>query len=237
MDGPTLYSSRRWGNTKAMQSGNLFLILSLLAWSTLVQAVTLPRRDQVLDVARHMLENWNISYVMGGSRIGDVSQCEQCNSCLHVKQPDKSQRLNACPSCNQCSLDCSHFTFEVFKQAGLSARYLTTSMMNELDGPELMKQYQLVDIGRRVERAIPGDLLVYEGHVVMLERKNRDQTGDVIHVTSGRDLKGPGLAIQRERRANLAQFRGPLLRILRHLDLVQELRQVYLDKTQGPVIK
>ena len=221
-----------------MQSGNLFLILSLFWSSSSLFAVTLPRRDQVLDVARHMLENWNISYVMGGNRIGDAGQCEQCNSCLHAKQPDKSERLKACPSCNQCSLDCSHFTYEVFKQAGLTSRYLTTSMMNELDGRVLMKDFQLVDIGRRVERAIPGDLLVFEGHVVMLERKYPDQTGDVIHVTSGRDLRGPGLGIQRERRASLAQFRGPLLRILRHLDLVQELRQVYLEKTQPtPLIK
>lgn len=218
-----------------MQAGKLFLFVLLACQATAVfgSGLKLPKRDQVLSVARHMLENWSISYVLGGHRIGDEVECDQCNRCLDLKKPDKSQRLQLCPTCTLCSLDCSHFTFHVFKEAGLGARYITTAMMNRMEGPALAKEFQLVDIGRRLERAMPGDLLVYEGHVVMLESKFRDQTGDIIHVTSGRDLRGPGLGIQRERRAQLAHYRGPLLRILRHLDLVHELRQVYLDKKRA----
>jgi hypothetical protein len=96
-------------------------------------------------------------------------------------------------------------------------------MMREL-GQDGLERYHLRDIGARVQRALPGDLLVYEGHVVLLERRLPQGRGDIIHVTSGRDLKGPGLGLQRERNVPLSGFRGPLQRILRHKDLVEELQ-------------
>lgn len=214
-----------------MAGGKIFLtILGFLLFVSQASAISLPKRDAVLDTARSMLENLSISYVLGGSRLGEVGLCEECNRCLAERKPDKTQRLVLCPKCQLCSLDCSHFTYEVYKQSGLGAKYLTTALMNSMEPLKLLHNYYLVDIGDRVERALPGDLLVYDGHVVMLERKYRDGTGDVIHVTSGRDLKGPGLGIQRERRIVLGQFRGQLLRILRHLDLVHELRDVYLER-------
>ncbi|MFY7927569.1 MAG: hypothetical protein ACOVS5_01750 [Oligoflexus sp.] len=215
-----------------MRYGKLFLSVLLLAsgWLALGQTLFLPRQQRVLDQARYVLEHWSISYVYGGSSWGDRNDCEQCNSCLAAKKPDKTLRLAVCPSCSSCSLDCSHFTYEVFKHAGLSARYLTTALMNRLDAPTLLRDYHLVDIGRRSQRALPGDLLVYDGHVVMLEKRHRDGRGDIIHVTSGRDLRGPGLGVQRERLAAIDSYRGPLLRILRHVELVQELRHVFLER-------
>lgn len=216
-----------------ISGGKFFLLLFFAGYAASLRAVSLPKRDAVLDVARTMLENHSVSYVLGGQKLGAPDQCAACNRCLDLKKPDKSERLSLCPVCESCSLDCSHFTFEVYKQSGLGAKYLTTAMMNALDPGTLVRDFYLVDVGADVERALPGDLLVYDGHVVMLERKHKDGTGDLIHVTSGKDLRGPGLGIQRERRRPLALFRGPLLRVLRHLDLVHELRAAYISEKKS----
>ncbi len=194
-------------------------------------AISLPKRQEVLQQAQYFLENWNLSYVYGGGKLGDPSQCERCNACLQEKQPDKSERLSQCPSCRECSLDCSHFTFEVFRKAGFPSRYLTTANMRELSRSDLQRNH-FTDVGDRVQRALPGDLLVYPTHVVLLERRLPQGRGDVIHVTSGKDLKGPGLGLQRERHVPLASFRGPLQRILRHNELVAELQTLFIER--GP---
>ncbi|MCX6130452.1 MAG: hypothetical protein NTX25_15495 [Proteobacteria bacterium] len=193
-------------------------------------AISLPVRQQVLAQARALLDNWSISYVLGGNRLGDLAACESCNQCLGRKHPEASQRLKLCPNCGSCSLDCSHFTYEVFKLAGMPSSYLTTSLMKDLDADRLMRSYHLIDVGQTSRRALPGDLLVFDGHVVMLEKKHADGTGDLIHVTSGRDLRGPGLGIQRERHVVMDSFRGPLLRVLRHVDLVRELRDFSMER-------
>ncbi|RZA22485.1 MAG: hypothetical protein EOP10_15340 [Proteobacteria bacterium] len=211
--------------------GKFFLLILFgLSFGSQAFAVVLPKRDQVLKKAQHLLDTWTISYVYGGNKLSDPKTCQACNACLDLHKSDPKERLSDCPVCNDCSLDCSHYTFEVFKQAGLHATYLTTALMNDLPPDELAKKYNLLDIGRRIDRAMPGDLLVYNGHVVLLEKKGKDGRGDVIHVTSGRDLRGPGHGIQRERQAMLASFRGPVLRILRHLDLAREMRDFYIQQ-------
>lgn len=211
--------------------GKIFLVFILsFALGGEAFSVVLPKRDQVLKKAQGLLESWTISYVYGGNKLGDPKICQQCNACLDRHQSGPKERLRDCPICNDCSLDCSHYTFEVFKQAGLDATYLTTALMNDLPAPDLAKKYHLLDIGPSVDRAMPGDLLVYDGHVVLLEKKGKDGRGDVIHVTSGRDLRGPGNGIQRERQALLASFRGPVLRVLRHLDLAREMRDYYIQQ-------
>ncbi len=211
-------------------------IFFLLCWALLCQegakAAPLPKRQEVLTQARGLLDNWSISYVMGGNKLGDVDDCEACNRCLASKKPSPEGRLKACPTCASCSLDCSHFVYEVFKLAGLPSSYITTALMNSLGPDALLKNYYLVDVGRRGQRALPGDLLVFDGHVVMLEKKHPNGTGDVIHVTSGKDLRGPGLGIQRERHVVIDQFRGPLLRVLRHVELVRELRDFTLVRSR-----
>ena len=211
----------------------MFCLLIGLYWLPIAaQAIELPKRQQVLEQARGLLDRWSISYVMGGHKIGDVAACQACNLCLGSQRPSASERLQVCSSCDRCSLDCSHFTYEVFKLAGLSANYLTTSLMNNLDSDSLMRNYQLVDVGSSSRRALPGDLLVFAGHVVLLEKKHDSNLDNILHVTSGRDLRGPGLGIQRERQVVLDSFRGKLLRVLRHNDLVRELRDLSLTRTQ-----
>jgi len=196
--------------------------VGFLALLPLVMAVTedlnLAQR-KVLHAAEQIFKRFQVSYVYGGGRLGDVSECESCNKCLEAKVPLPDQRLSTCPVCQHCSLDCSHFTKLVFESSGLFAPYLTSKQMATLAPAKLLHSYAFLDLGTDLNRAQPGDLLVYHGHVVMLTERRADGKGDIVHATGGRELKGPGQGIQKERLVWLDGFRGPLLRILRHKDL------------------
>src|SRR6478735_1467882 len=140
----------------ARARGIFYLLVLMATGFGELMATPLPKRHEVLNQARGILENWSISYVMGGNKLGDIKNCEACNQCLAVKKPSKDFRLSACPTCGSCSLDCSHFVYEVFKLSGLKATYLTTSIMNDLGADALLKNYALVDVGNRSQRALPG---------------------------------------------------------------------------------
>jgi hypothetical protein len=126
-----------------------------------------------------------------------------------------------CPQCRACSLDCSHFTALVYREAGLPYPYLATSLMLSLDARSLAERYRLKDLGTDLARAEAGDLLVFDGHVVLLEKRRPPAPGrttwrgDVVHATGGSAVRAPGEGVQRERFVELAHFRGPLRRILR----------------------
>ena len=185
------------------------------------------RRSALAQQAGRLLDEAEVSYVYGGHQLGDSIACSECNSCLEAKRPLPTQRLRVCPACNSCSLDCSHFTALVYAQAAVPYPYLDTSLMLSLSSLALRRRYQLVDLASDLSRAAIGDLLVYDGHVVILERiaaptiGQEEWRGDVVHATGGREITGPGAGIQRARFADLAHFRGPLLRILRHAALAE----------------
>lgn len=196
----------------------------------------------LVQAGDEMLENLEVSYVYGGSKVGSVAQCETCNACLEEKKPSPKERFIKCSSCSGCSLDCSHFTQLVYARAGLDYPYLTTSQMINLEPATLEKKYNLYVVGSDVRRAEPGDLLVYPGHVVMLEASLPKGFGDVIHATGGKDIREPGQGIQRERHAFLSQFRGDLRRILRHRKLESERVALYKEfpiqeAPTGPVLR
>lgn len=187
-----------------------------------------PAQEKVLQAADRLMNEYEVSYVFGGNRIGDATTCQNCNLCLEEKAPTPKTRLSLCPQCSQCSLDCSHFTQLAFANAGFTMPYLATELMLNLSKKKLLHAYKLVDIGADERNAQPGDLLVYHGHVVLLERNYFDGHGDILHATSGSEIRLPGQGIQRKRRAPLASLRGPLRRILRHADLLsyRQLRPV-----------
>lgn len=216
----------------------LAVMIPTLARSTTSEDDRFKLRNKVLTTANQLLESSHVSYAYGGSKIGSVDDCTACNSCLQEKKPSPKRRLTACKVCQKCSIDCSHFTAEVFRQSGLKAPYLTTDMMRNLSSKTLQTNFNLMSLGQRLERAMPGDLIVYEGHVVMLlalkpSRSSTQPTlADIIHSTSGREVKGAGQGIQRARNVVLTDFKGPIKRILRHVSLSNELRKLAM-KNQG----
>lgn len=177
------------------------------------------KQKDLVRSARKLLEEASVSYVYGGAQLGTATDCATCNQCLEAERPAADRRLRVCPECNRCSLDCSHFTQIVFERAGIAHPYLTSKDMASLSPDRLEKGFGFLTLGAEAKAAQPGDLLVYKGHVAMVERRRDEGKGDVIHATGGRDIKEPGQGIQRERWADLEHFRGPLLRILRHKSL------------------
>lgn len=188
---------------------------------------------RIREAGDDMLENLAISYVYGGSKVGDVETCDECNSCLEKKRPAPKQRFSECPTCYNCSLDCSHFVQLVFSRAGLGFPYLTSTQMLDLSSEALTRKYSLVPVGVDLEKVLAGDMLVYRGHVIVVETVHEPGIADIIHATGGKDIKVPGQGIQRERYARLANFRGELLRIIRHKRL-QELSQGIGSQSSPP---
>lgn len=180
-------------------------------------------RDRVLAEADRILNLANVTYHYGGRNLGTIKECDRCTRCLELKAPSKTSRLTTCDACRLCSLDCSNFVSLVFERAGMRAPYLTTLQMRNTDDQRLRARYRWLNLGPRSQRALRGDLLVYPGHVVIVERVQRPGYGDVVHATSGRELKGPGLGIQRHRNIAFDTYKGRLQKVLRHVDIMRQL--------------
>ncbi|MEN9833999.1 MAG: hypothetical protein RL011_192 [Pseudomonadota bacterium] len=194
-------------------------------------------RQSLVNAAAHLLDEAQVSYVYGGRQVGDSSACNACNDCLTSRHPAARARLKECPVCSDCSIDCSHFTALVYTSAGIPYPYIETARMLSLSSDALRQRYHLVDLGEDPARAEPGDLLVYDGHVVLLERLYPLQVaarvrggeavfgqgpiirGDIVHATGGGPIRRPGEGIQRQRFVDLGRFRGVLRRILRHTEV------------------
>jgi hypothetical protein len=215
--------SQGFGDKMVRNTAKLALKLSAAALlavlpGTSVFASESPQQisQKLLQVSDELLKNLEISYVYGGRQVGNEESCTKCNQCLSESKPKPSERLKLCPICHECSIDCSHFIQLVFDESGIKFPYLTTKTMLDSDRLSLSRKYQLIDIGQDASRSLPGDLLVYRGHVVLLLEKSSADRGRIIHATGGKDIRLPGQGIQTERNVLLAQYRGPLLRILRH---------------------
>jgi cell wall-associated NlpC family hydrolase len=187
-----------------------------MGWATTpAQASPAALRAEIVRSADAFLEKLEVSYVYGGSKVGSPEDCDRCNACLEAKLPKPRQRFTACPVCQECSLDCSHFVHLVYADVGIKMPYLTSQTMIDLPKLDLSRRYGLIDLGTDIDLADAGDLLVYRGHVVLLAEKPQNGRGRIVHATGGRDIRLPGQGIQTERQAPLALYRGPLLRILR----------------------
>ena len=211
------------------------LVLALSCCVVLLASAsqTTPRSFQayhqrVAAMVAQMMRNYAITYVYGGKQVKSVAACTACVQCLATagkrqasltSAAEKAQIKN-CAACAQCSLDCSNFIHQVFNQVGLAMPYLTTKQMLQLSPRSLQKTWHLVTMPQQLRLIRPLDLLVYKGHVVMVETVDSKGRGTIVHVTAGRELRGPGVALQRERQVEFAHFRGPLLRILRHRRLI-----------------
>ena len=189
----------------------------LLSQQALSTPYTLTNR--IIEASDSLLERGDISYAWGGAKIKGSRECELCQSCLRESSPKPKKQLLACPSCQDCSLDCSHFIQQVFGLAGIDIPYLTTNAMLNTPHSVLKQRYGFLRLSGKANLQ-PSDLIVYEGHVVLLEKLHKGGRGDIIHATSGRELRGPGQGIQRARFVPLENFKGPILAVLRHIDLL-----------------
>lgn len=186
-------------------------------------------REKVLNEADKLLNTVNISYAWGGHSI-NPKLCAECSACLNKAGTAPKKQLEICPVCNQCSLDCSHFIETAFDRAGLATPYLTTRQMNRLEAKTLRKSYGWIDLGRKVNRILPADILVYDGHVVLVEKVSSPGVGQVIHSTSGDVIKRAGEGIQRQTLVPFANFKGPLLKILRHRKIASTMAKKHFRR-------
>lgn len=182
-------------------------------------------RQRLLHEADRLLDTANVSYAWGGGAVGDQKACTSCSQCLAAAGPAPKRQLQVCPVCRSCSLDCSHFIFEVFRRSKLPVKYLTTTQMRQLSPRVLKDRYNWIDIGARPSHVLAGDIVVYPGHVVLVERLTRPGVATVIHSTAGRVISGVGQGIQRQTMVKLSHFNGPIQRILRHSKIKDELKQ------------
>jgi hypothetical protein len=187
-------------------------------------------QNKLRQAGEDMLENLEVSYVYGGSKVGDGKTCDECNRCLEDRHPSPKERFKVCKICSGCSLDCSHFVQLVFAKAGLGFPYITSTQMLEFDSESLSKKFGLRPISRTIDGLIAGDLLVYRGHVVIVEKVHADDSVDIIHATGGKDIRLPGQGIQRERFVRVTAFRGELQRVLRHLSIDRLWREIQGQK-------
>lgn len=202
----------------------IFLTMATSTLGAPASATLSPQQKRVVQSARHLLENASITYIYGGTELGTPEACDACTQCLQPLPVNmkSEKKAKSCPVCHSCSLDCSHFTQLVYEQSGIHMPYITTTVMAESTAMDLGKRYGLAVISDRTEALAStrvGDLLVYKGHVVLVEKVRSFGHGDIIHATSGKDVKGAGQGIQRERFVDFSSYRGPLLRVLRPKEL------------------
>lgn len=212
---------------------NLLYSLMFLTASQGAASVLSDYQQKIRVAGDDMLQNLEVSYVYGGSKIGDAGTCDSCNRCLEEKSPSPKMRFKECPTCGGCSLDCSHFTQLVFARAGLSFPYITSAQMLDLSADALQKKYNLKPVATTPTSVIPGDMLVYRGHVVIVETVREPGIADIIHATGGKDIRLPGQGIQRERFAKIGTFRGDLLRVIRHIKLDELYHSDGVSTSQG----
>lgn len=184
-------------------------------------AATAPSlRDSLLQVADKYAGETYIPYVWGGDAVGSKRACEQCRACIGIRHHLMvSKQPASCQACKQCGLDCSHFVQRIFREAGLSFPYLPTMQLKHLT-PAKLRLNNLVDVGRDLHLAKPGDLLLHKNHIVMLLDKTGARSGDFIHV-SRLIKRGKVGGVEVVRDTDLEKYRGKVLRILRHVAIDQ----------------
>jgi hypothetical protein len=160
-----------------------------------------------------------VPYVWGGDKIGTPSECRQCRSCIESRRHLRvERRLKACSACQSCGIDCSHFVNRVYRDAGLPYSYLTTRDFQRSSARKLREKFGLVDVGRDVRLARPGDILLHPKHVVLLLELRGPGRGDILHVSRSIEADGRVGGVEVAENQDLRGFRGRLIKILRHVD-------------------
>ncbi len=220
-----------------VRSGRLYAlnlaVPSVLSGVTgaMIDRFTEPLRDRLLAVAAKFGEQTYVPYVWGGNAMGDPKSCSECRACMASKKRVRvERRARGCAACRQCGMDCSHFVTRVYNDAGIKMPYASTNTLNHMSKQDLRDRFGLVDIGRQLSTAKPGDLLLHDRHITLLLKLRSDSYGDVLHASrsnkKGR-IGGVEVAVDK----NLLRFRGRLRKILRPLELDRE------DRDLGPFVR
>lgn len=131
------------------------------------------RLVRLLDVLSALSQREDIAYVWGGRSTSKPETCAACRRCIEVRRVDPPRRIQKCPDCKVCGVDCSGFVSRVLVAAGLGGRRVTS---RGLIRSSKSKSSMFAVVGQDLKKARAGDLVVLEDHVVMfLERFGADQ--------------------------------------------------------------
>lgn len=158
----------------------------------------------------------DVPYVWGGgsTQPESPSACQQCKECIETGKYNTRNVFTSCRACQSCGIDCSHLVNQVLRNAGMRTPYGSTEELLSRSVEDLERLYQVIDIPARPAAALPGDLLVFGGHVVLLLNQHGDGSGTVVHSAAyKKDSTVGGIAIED---IDLAKYAGGMRRILRH---------------------
>lgn len=192
-------------------------------------------RQALLRAATAYASRLDVPYVWGGAKVGSPQDCQACRVCLEAKGGQNPEKRRGCEACSRCGVDCSHFVQRLFHDAGLAVAYLPTRKLKRLSAQKLA-DLGLIDMGKSLTIAEPGDLLVSSRHVVMLLSRPTGTVGDFIHVT--RSIKrGHVGGIEVVRAQDLNRHRGRILRILRHASLLKPIPKTELPSGRQLLVR
>ena len=185
-----------------------------------------PPLERLLEAAHRLAIRTSVPYVFGGSQLGHPRVCSQCSECIRTNRlPADStmDRFNHCAACRDCGLDCSNFVKHLLSEAGLKIKFATTATLNRESIKSLEKTYSLVNIGKDLRDARPGDLVLKKGHVIVLiDIQHQLGTVDFIHASRG-SRRTPVGGIELRRGYSLRRIQQETVRILRHRDLLEPM--------------
>jgi len=180
-------------------------------------AQTMYFQDRLLTLADYYMNMTYVPYIWGGGSIGDKDVCLACRSCVLQNKVPLQRRLQSCSACRRCGMDCSHFVYRLYQEAGLNYAYASSWELSRQNGKGLLKHYNLIDIGRDLALAQPGDLLIFRKHIMMLSGVISPSRGDFVHITRFRPGDASKLGGFRwDKDKDILNYRGKLVRILRH---------------------
>jgi cell wall-associated NlpC family hydrolase len=182
-----------------------------------------PAIVRLMEAANRLAARTNVPYVFGGGRIGSANQCQECTECVrknHLAANSTMLRFNTCPACRQCGIDCSGFVNRLFAEAKLKYRFASTAMLTGIKDGFLQEQYGFINMGKDLEVARPGDLILEKGHIVMVVDIDLTLgTVDFIHASRG-SKRTPVGGIELKRGMKIETLQKKVVRIMRHRELV-----------------
>ena len=183
----------------------------------------LPSKDRLELLGEAAEKLRDVPYIWGGSKVGSLEQCQACRECVAKKKVPLARRLQKCRPCQQCGLDCSHFVSRLFEIVGLDFPYASTRELRRASASALKRYHQLISIPVDLKAVQAGDLILYAKHVVLVLKGYGDGRADFIHASrfrKGDRNKLGGLELERGK--FLHRMRGPVKRILRHIEFHEE---------------